>query len=585
MLLNGTYTYTLSPAPGFSEINHVITYIPEFETYLDSSNAMAPFGVLSPNLYGKPAIRVSAKSASEITLPRPPSSSVRTDVSETLGTDGTLTGTLKTVVSGPASLASRGTSLRLQTSSPDSATTTRLSGRSLKDPKGTSQSDPATDLAAQHSVSATFTSAGWSDWLAGRVQSSLPGAATALTGEAAAGTTLMSSKSEDPISCASVHAVEHVALTLPDSYSKTPHLPDDTKVETAHVSFSAQWRYSGHTLTLERDLKTDFPTARCAGAVKSEAAEALTRIRTSYANQISLDPAVTPRNVAADVETIKAAQEAYKKSNFAEVIRLLTGFLARPVPEQQAATAHLARGLAYFRQGQLNATIDDLSVYLRLKPDSDIAAYETRSRAYLRTGRAKEALADLDAVIKRSPEDVMLREMHADTATAAGAFKEAVADYDVILKITPNAQRVLLMRATAHYGAHQYDAAATDYEAAGKLKGSDAPVLNGMCDALARSSRLGDALYQCSRALEISPLGGPQLEARGLVYYRQGKFAKALEDFAKAADTYPQAARYLYERGLTKKRLGVTESGEHDIARALASDPGVVAKLPEQMQP
>jgi tetratricopeptide (TPR) repeat protein/transglutaminase-like putative cysteine protease len=586
VLLNGTYIYTLSPAPGLSEINHVITYVPELDSYLDSSNAMAPFGVLSTNLYGKPAIRLSSKGASQVTLPPAPVSEVHTEVSETLANDGTLSGTLKTTVSGPASLTSRGTSLRLQTLSSGDTVTTRLAGHGLKDPKGTSQSDPPTDLAANHGFSVNFTSPGWSEWLAGHVQKQMPGATTALSGEAAAGAAMLSGKGDEAVACAGVHAVEHVTLTLPDSYTKIPHLPTDTTVDSGNLSFTAHWTFNGRQLSLERTLTTHYPQARCSGAVRNETAAALTRVRASYGTQISLNPEIAPKtDSTADVAAIRTADEAYKKGDFATVIRLITDLLGHSLNEQQAYAAHMVRGTTYMRQGQLNAAIADFTSAIAIKPDGDIAAYDMRARAYLRTARPKLALADYDVVIKRSPEDVILREAHADAATAAGDFASAVQDYDTILKVKPNTQRVLLMRATAQMGARHYDEAAADYEAAGKLNGSEIIILNGTCDALARSSRLGEALYQCARALEISPLSGAQLESRGLVYFRQGKFTKAQEDFNKAAETYPQNVRYLYERGLTRLKLDEKESGRRDIARATATDPDVVAKLPEAMHP
>lgn len=586
VLINGTYFYSLTPAPGVFELNHEITYLPEFDLYLDSSNSLAPFGVVSTNLYGKPAIRISAKGATLVTLPPAPLSEVRTDVRETLASDGTLTGSVKTVVSGPASLTSRGTSLRLQTSSSDSAVSTRLSGRNLKAPKGTTQNDPPLELGANHNFSTSFTSTGWSEWLAGTVASPLPGASAALSGEAAAGIASISNKGDDPVACGATRAVEHIELTLPDSYNKTPHLPDDTKIDSTHLTFTAHWSYTGHVLTLERTLTTKFPEARCSGKVKTDTAEALTRVRATFTAQIALDPTVVPKgDTAGDAAALKSAQEAFGKGDFATTVKLLTGVLGHSLSEQQAYNARVNRGLASFRLGQLNAAIEDLSAAIRMRPDGQIQTYEMRARCYMRTGRPKDALADLDIAIERAPEDLMLRTFHADVASAAGAFASAAKDYDVILKNNPKDHRTLLMRANAHFGAGEYDQAASDYEAAGNLSGSDRSILTGLCDALARSSRLGEAQYQCSRALEVNPQSGPELEARGLVFFRQGKYAKALEDFSKATETFPQTARYRYERGLTKVKLGDSESGERDIARALKLDPEVVQKLPKQMRP
>ena len=46
MLLNLDTAYTLSAPPTLAQINHVISYLPEFDLYADTTTGVAPFGVL-----------------------------------------------------------------------------------------------------------------------------------------------------------------------------------------------------------------------------------------------------------------------------------------------------------------------------------------------------------------------------------------------------------------------------------------------------------------------------------------------------------------------------------------------------------
>lgn len=60
VLVNASNSYwfpKVAALPGI--MNHVITYVPEFDLYLDSTAQFAPFGVLPPNVIGKSALRLN----------------------------------------------------------------------------------------------------------------------------------------------------------------------------------------------------------------------------------------------------------------------------------------------------------------------------------------------------------------------------------------------------------------------------------------------------------------------------------------------------------------------------------------------
>jgi len=58
VLINLGFGYSGPRAPGFSAFNHMISWLPEFGLYADTTAAVAPFGTLPFPEYGKPVLHV-----------------------------------------------------------------------------------------------------------------------------------------------------------------------------------------------------------------------------------------------------------------------------------------------------------------------------------------------------------------------------------------------------------------------------------------------------------------------------------------------------------------------------------------------
>jgi len=289
ILLNSGNAYTLTEAPGFVELNHVITYLPQFDVYLDSSFSMAPFGILPVSEYGKPAIRVSAGGARQFTMPVLPAglASVHTQVQERLDPDGTVAGTATTTAAGPSSIFLRVEGLALQTIGAERAAQLELALRGFKGATGTVDIGSPMELGAAYSISTAISSPGWSPWLAGKATASLPGAAATISAEPAMGPLYLNIADSEPVPCASVHAVEDVSLALPEGTAPA-RLPADTQLQTDNVTFTAQWVFAGGTLSLHRDYTSKFDEAICDGYTRRQTAAVLKKIDASYRTQIAL---------------------------------------------------------------------------------------------------------------------------------------------------------------------------------------------------------------------------------------------------------------------------------------------------------
>ena len=94
VLINLGNAYTLPEPATMAFLNHAILYLPEFDLYADPTVSPSAFGVLAPEAYDKPVVRVSAAGA---TLARTPAMKpqehtyhIRTQIN--VGVDGRMSG-------------------------------------------------------------------------------------------------------------------------------------------------------------------------------------------------------------------------------------------------------------------------------------------------------------------------------------------------------------------------------------------------------------------------------------------------------------------------------------------------------------
>src|SRR5262249_42158763 len=71
-----------------------------------------------------------------------------------------------------------------------------------------------------------------------------------------------------------------------------------TNLRTTHVSFHTHWSMAGDTLHLHREFTTVIDTAICSGAIRSETAGDLARIRQTYNYGAALAPVSTGKPMA-----------------------------------------------------------------------------------------------------------------------------------------------------------------------------------------------------------------------------------------------------------------------------------------------
>jgi hypothetical protein len=93
-LINLGTAYSLPEPPTLAALNHVILYLPEFDLYDDPTASGAAFGVLAPEAYDKPVVRVSATGARLARTPamQPSDHTAHATTTIRFAADGTITG-------------------------------------------------------------------------------------------------------------------------------------------------------------------------------------------------------------------------------------------------------------------------------------------------------------------------------------------------------------------------------------------------------------------------------------------------------------------------------------------------------------
>jgi transglutaminase-like putative cysteine protease len=106
-LINSGNAYTLPKYPVLGPFNHVITYIPAWNLYLDSTDEMAPYGVLPGDELDKPVLLTKLAKVARTPKPKKEDSEMATGISMQIEKDGRITGKAHTKYFGSAEINAR----------------------------------------------------------------------------------------------------------------------------------------------------------------------------------------------------------------------------------------------------------------------------------------------------------------------------------------------------------------------------------------------------------------------------------------------------------------------------------------------
>ena len=289
--------YSLSVPPTFAQLNHAISYLPEFDLYADSTALLAPFGTLPFSEYGKPAVHALTEGPVLWRVPALPADAAMMELRTvaTLHDDGSITGQTATAATGPFAVELRRDAAWVQATGDGAAASSQLSALGDQG-SGSFAFDPPDRLAPSYAVSGRFTLDARPDLLDGdsftlpaglRLLARpgdvlLPAGAGGLPADAAA-------------PCYSGRQVEEVVLTLPPG-RRVQRLPADLRVDGPAIIYRGTWTQHDATVTHRAELQVRTRNVLCRGDERRMMAAALTRIRRDLHAQVRLAQQVSAQN-------------------------------------------------------------------------------------------------------------------------------------------------------------------------------------------------------------------------------------------------------------------------------------------------
>jgi tetratricopeptide (TPR) repeat protein/transglutaminase-like putative cysteine protease len=510
VLINSSNAYTLTEAPSFAQLDHVITFLPEFALYLDSSVQTGTFGVLPLAEYGKPAVRASLKSAGVVTIPmpKPGVATIHQTTVQKIDADGTLSGTTTTTATGPYAMELRMIGLIVQSVGAEKAGQLQMAARGFKDGTGKLIGDPLTTGSDTYKIRGEFTAKGWKSVLDGD-GTIMPGGlrVMAQTGDTIMGPFYSDADSEGEATiCTVAKADEDVSLEVPAGYSFRA-VPKDASIVTPNLSFSAHWTLSGTKMNVHREFSSTIDTPVCSGPVRKKTAEALKQIMQTYDENLQI---------------IRSVEE-YSKS------------LAQAPGD---ATTLIGRGIAYETAGDHQKAIADFDAALALKPN-DSWALVNRAFSYDNMGQRDRAAEDYTKVVALDATNATAFGNRGIIYLDQGKTALAIADFDKALSLDPDNERYVVKRGSALMTTGQY----------------------------------ARAIEDMTTIITKHPDQAWIYALRASTYMVMKNFKRALADADKAIALSPDTASHYMMRSFIRRSLGDEVGANHDTAKALKLDP------------
>ena len=289
-LINLGNAYQLAGPPTLAVLNHVITYIPEFDLYVDPTSATTGLSQLMLEHFGKTVVLTGAGPAlRQVPQAVLADNTGTTRTSARLEADGRITGNTVTSGTGTFAVALRAIGQIVEGQGNAAVTQKVLSNQRQT---GTGEmSVPKINLAApDYSLGARFTLEPQPGILEGDAFAPplgpllLPRPGDVLIGPLARAFL----PDSEPTPCMAGRQVEELALALPEG-RRPARLPPDRRIAADAFTYTSGWKFAEGTLTVRRELESRVADAQCTDGLRRAAAAALRDIRRDQQVTLTLE--------------------------------------------------------------------------------------------------------------------------------------------------------------------------------------------------------------------------------------------------------------------------------------------------------
>ncbi len=314
-------------------------------------------------------------------------------------------------------------------------------------------------------------------------------------------------------------------------------------------------------------IKAGTLHGRALAAVHSQRGFAYTRKRKLDLAKKDLDQAIS---IDPDY-----AQSYIDRANFWTVMHKPDRALAdsetaiRLAPE--LALAYFVHGSACLNLGQYDRAITDYSKALSLRPDLGVDVYGLRGLAYHRKGDDDNAVADYDALLKLTPNDVGALLNRGDALRNKTDYARAAADYSAAITLNARQSRRLERARLRPRDDARPEWRARRLQRSDPAEPQDAHTY--IDRGIAEYSLLGDntkALADFDAAIKLDPKQPLGYVNRSEPLYALGKHAEAIASVKKALELAPNFPPALE----TLKKFNAANGRDRKAPRILSAEEG-----------
>lgn len=258
-LINMRESYVLPQLAGKGYFDHVITYVPQFDLYLDSTAQFAEFGTLHPSVMGKPTLIVQTGEIHSTPKTSPKYDYTITHTKLKLMPDGSIVGTSNYQPHGYYTVASRTAQFTYENRDTQTVVDSLLQ-RFQETGTGDMDHGAPSDLSKKWTVDSKF-----------KLDPviNLPGpSAFAIPAGLTPSYIRTASKNKPyrdrryPYECGSSKHTENIEVAIPSSI-KISRIPEGRTVVTGNQTYRSTYRLEGNKVLLTRELSTDYKADVC----------------------------------------------------------------------------------------------------------------------------------------------------------------------------------------------------------------------------------------------------------------------------------------------------------------------------------
>lgn len=283
-LINSGSSYSLPEIPMVTSVNHVITYIPEWDKFIDSTNSTMPFDRLAVSLSDKPVLLVENFKPGKKTPPTQKGDNHQ-EVKSTMEIqpDGSVTGDIHFKLKGWPAISAR-QSWRHTTQKQEEKLLERIFSSRNQIGSATMKKDDPIPLLPEFSYSFEFK----------KPEFILPKGTGGFYIRPLANASMsiynFMNYSKDEIEghdvlCSSAYSIERLIYVFPKGM-KVLAKPDNFEIKENHIDFKASYELNGNKLEVVREMNDETPGNICSPDITNKQRKTLMKIAENLKSQV-----------------------------------------------------------------------------------------------------------------------------------------------------------------------------------------------------------------------------------------------------------------------------------------------------------